>query len=103
MLRDFFAGRSAGIRVFAGFLIFVFAGVAGVLAQAPMVDIPPAPGTIAITGGKLLTITHGVIENGVVLIEGGKIAAGGAVALAGGGRGGANCVLQGGKRSRGRS
>jgi imidazolonepropionase-like amidohydrolase len=80
MLKDFFAGRSAGITVFGGLLIFGFAGVAGVLAQAPMVDITPGPGTIAITGGKLLTITHGVIENGVVLIEGGKIAAVGTAA-----------------------
>ncbi|HEY1994899.1 MAG TPA: amidohydrolase, partial [Edaphobacter sp.] len=71
MLKDFFVGRFASI--FAGFL--GFAGVVGVVAQAPMVDITPGPGTIAITGGKLLTITHGVIENGVVLIEGGKIAA----------------------------
>jgi len=30
---------------------------------------------IAIRGGKLLTITHGVIENGVVVMEGGKITA----------------------------
>ncbi|HEY4961132.1 MAG TPA: hypothetical protein VII29_09765, partial [Terriglobales bacterium] len=34
---------------------------------------------IAITGGKLLTITHGTIENGVLVIENGKIAAVGAV------------------------
>ena len=47
-------------------------------AQAKMVDTTPIPGVTAITGGKLLTITHGVIENGVVLIEGGKIAAVGA-------------------------
>jgi imidazolonepropionase-like amidohydrolase len=33
---------------------------------------------VAITGGKLLTITHGTIENGVVVIENGKIAAVGA-------------------------
>ena len=33
------------------------------------------PGPIAIRGGKLLTITHGVIENGVVVMDGGKIAA----------------------------
>lgn len=33
---------------------------------------------IALKGGKLLTITHGVIENGVVLMQGGKIAAVGA-------------------------
>lgn len=42
---------------------------------------PPAPtaaepnGPIAIRGGKLLTITHGVIENGVVVIDNGKITA----------------------------
>jgi imidazolonepropionase-like amidohydrolase len=33
---------------------------------------------IAIKGGKLLTITHGVIENGVVVMQGGKILAVGA-------------------------
>ena len=33
---------------------------------------------VAITGGKLLTITHGTIENGVLVIENGKIAAVGA-------------------------
>jgi imidazolonepropionase-like amidohydrolase len=80
MLKGFFAGRSVEIRMAAGFLILGLAWVAGVLAQAPMVDITPGPGTIAITGGKLLTITHGVIENGVVLIEGGKIAAVGTAA-----------------------
>lgn len=32
-------------------------------------------GPIAIRGGKLLTITHGVIENGVVVMEDGKITA----------------------------
>jgi imidazolonepropionase-like amidohydrolase len=31
--------------------------------------------TIAITGGRVLTISHGVIENGTVLVENGKIAA----------------------------
>jgi imidazolonepropionase-like amidohydrolase len=31
--------------------------------------------TIAIVGGKLLTITHGTIENGVVIMSGGKIVA----------------------------
>jgi imidazolonepropionase-like amidohydrolase len=33
---------------------------------------------IAITGGKLLTITHGTIENGVLVLQNGKIAAVGA-------------------------
>ena len=32
-------------------------------------------GPVAIRGGKLLTITHGVIENGVVVMENGKITA----------------------------
>jgi imidazolonepropionase-like amidohydrolase len=35
---------------------------------------------VAIRGGKLLTITHGTIENGVVVIENGKITAVGAAA-----------------------
>lgn len=34
-----------------------------------------ATGPIAIRGGKLLTISHGVIENGVVVMENGKITA----------------------------
>ena len=34
--------------------------------------------TIALKGGKLLTITHGTIENGVLVMYGGKITAVGA-------------------------
>lgn len=34
-----------------------------------------AQNTIAITGGQVLTISHGVIENGTVLVENGKITA----------------------------
>ncbi len=45
--------------------IFLVAATAA-LAQTP---------TIAITGGKLLTITHGTIENGTIVLAGGKIAA----------------------------
>src|SRR5579863_6741403 len=37
-----------------------------------------AQNTIAITGAKVLTVSHGVIENGTVLVENGKIAAVGA-------------------------
>ena len=44
-------------------------------ATAPALD-PSKP--IAITGGKLLTITHGTVENGVLVIENGKITAVGA-------------------------
>ncbi len=50
-------------------------------AQAPMVDISkPSATPIAITGGKLLTITHGTIENGVLILQSGKIVAVGAAA-----------------------
>ena len=34
-----------------------------------------AQNTVAITGGRVFTITHGVIENGTVLVENGKITA----------------------------
>jgi imidazolonepropionase-like amidohydrolase len=74
MLTSLFAERFVAIAFISAL------GVAGASAQAPMVDITPKPGTIAITGGKLLTITHGVVENGVVLIEGGKITAVGTAA-----------------------
>lgn len=47
-------------------------------AQAPMVDVTPQPQCIAITGGKLLTITHGTIENGTLIMTAGKITAVGA-------------------------
>ncbi len=44
-------------------------------SQAIMVDVSkPAP-TVAITGGKLLTITHGTIENGTIILANGKITA----------------------------
>ena len=42
--------------------------------QAASTTASPA-GPIALKGGKLLTITHGTIENGVVVIENGKITA----------------------------
>src|SRR5271170_1253183 len=80
MLKDLLAGRFAAIRMTAVAGSLVFGLVGAVVAQAPMVDITPKAGVIAITGGKLLTITHGVIENGVVLIEGGKITAVGTAA-----------------------
>jgi imidazolonepropionase-like amidohydrolase len=48
--------------------------------QAIMVDTTPHPGVIAIVGGKLLTVSHGAIENGVLLMENGKITAVGTAA-----------------------
>ena len=77
MLRNLFIDRFAVLWTLSVSLIF---GPATLSAQAPMVDVTPAPGTIAITGGKVLTVSHGVIENGVVLIEGGKISAVGTAA-----------------------
>lgn len=43
-----------------------------------MTPLGRAQASIAITGGRILTVTHGVIENGTVLVEGGKITAVGA-------------------------
>ena len=61
---------------------------AAMFAQAPAAKKPAAKspakntmataapsGPVALRGGKLLTISHGVVENGVVVIENGKITA----------------------------
>jgi imidazolonepropionase-like amidohydrolase len=51
---------------------------AGMSAQAPLGPngtSTAAPATIAIIGGKLLTVSHGVIENGTIILSDGKIAA----------------------------
>ena len=37
-----------------------------------------APKTVVIKGGKLLTVSHGTIENGTIVLSGGKITAVGA-------------------------
>jgi imidazolonepropionase-like amidohydrolase len=50
----------------------------GAASQAAAAASDPGK-PVAITGGKLLTITHGTIENGVVVIENGTIAAVGEV------------------------
>jgi imidazolonepropionase-like amidohydrolase len=50
---------------------FLFAFV----CAAVLVPLAQAQKTIAITGGKLLTVSHGTIENGVLVISDGKIAA----------------------------
>ena len=49
----------------------------GILATgvALAADNSAASNTIAITGGKLLTVSHGTIENGALVIADGKIAA----------------------------
>ncbi|HEY6347943.1 MAG TPA: amidohydrolase family protein [Candidatus Angelobacter sp.] len=51
-------------------------------AKKPKTASEANSGTIVLRGGKLLTITHGVIENGVLVMQNGKIAAvGGAGAV----------------------
>ena len=44
-------------------------------ASAPNGTAPGSTKTIAIVGGKLLTVSHGTIENGVVVMSDGKIVA----------------------------
>lgn len=59
-------------------VIIVLIAVTAALAQSPKnakkMVLPPS-GAVALKGGKLLTITHGVIENGVLVMENGKITA----------------------------
>lgn len=63
-------------RILVGFLL-----AATCAAQTgPNNTAPASAKTVAIVGGKLLTITHGTIENGVVVMSGGKIVAVGPVA-----------------------
>jgi imidazolonepropionase-like amidohydrolase len=45
-----------------------------ILSKSALAQAKP----VALKGGKLLTITHGVIENGVIVMQGGKITAVGA-------------------------
>src|SRR5438270_5078468 len=69
-------------------LLIVFALVAVAAAQQPnksKAAAAPAPGNsgaIVLKGGKLLTITHGVIDNGVIVMENGKITAVGGASTA---------------------
>src|SRR5215471_17736929 len=57
--------------------LIVFALTSAACAQAakPARTAPSAPETIALRGGKLLTVSHGVIENGVVVMQNGRITA----------------------------
>ena len=69
--------------------IVLFVLVAAIAAQTQAQTRKPTPApaaqlqlrgaasneTIALKGGKLLTITHGVIENGVVVMQNGRITA----------------------------
>src|SRR3954470_20692991 len=50
-------------------------------AKPAAAPLPPAP-LVAIRGGKVVTVSHGTIENGVVVMENGKITAVGAAGTA---------------------
>ena len=59
-------------------IFVVLALIAASLAQTAKKSSPASDttnGTIVLRGGKLLTITHGVIENGVLVMQNGKITA----------------------------
>jgi imidazolonepropionase-like amidohydrolase len=63
----------------------MFVLVAGVLAQNPgpqKSEAQASGATIALRGGKLLTVSHGVIEDGVVVMRGGRITAVGGASTA---------------------
>src|SRR4051812_5817439 len=61
--------RSSSMTIRAR-LIFV-----ALLCSALVCSLSLAAQTIAITGGKILTVSHGVIDNGTILIDNGKITA----------------------------
>jgi imidazolonepropionase-like amidohydrolase len=72
-------GSAVAFRLCPSPVLRVFAITSFALSLA-ILSSPPAfaqsaPQVIAITGGKLLTITHGTIDNGVLVMADGKIAA----------------------------
>lgn len=66
--------------MFRRILIVLICATATLAQTAKKSNAAPSQdgGTIVLRGGKLLTITHGVIEKGVLVMENGKIAAVGA-------------------------
>lgn len=50
-------------------------GISTLAAQTPIAPTTPHPPAIVIRGASILTMSHGTIPNGVVLIENGKITA----------------------------
>ncbi len=60
------------------FLLLALAACTALPAQQPVGPNDTAVNpekTVAIVGGKLLTVSHGVIENGTIVLSGGKIVA----------------------------
>ncbi len=77
-MRTFEKRRFPSSRVMLAVFTVALSANLPVYGQARMVDTTPGAGAIVLSGGKLLTITHGVIEHGVLVMEGGKITAIGA-------------------------
>ncbi|ABF43500.1 amidohydrolase [Candidatus Koribacter versatilis Ellin345] len=50
------------------------------LSAFTLAQSAPAPKTVVVKGAKLLTVSHGTIENGTIVLSGGKITAVGAAA-----------------------
>src|SRR6202142_3359804 len=71
--RPVWSGHSCPLPLTLVLVLFLFSSILGI--QAFTQDTP-----IALKGGKLLTVTHGVIENGTGMMQGGKITAVGAAA-----------------------
>jgi imidazolonepropionase-like amidohydrolase len=75
--------ETRNVKHFSWFLVIALVALLASFASAQQqknikikrTEVPAANGPIAIRGGKLLTITHGVIENGTVVMENGKITA----------------------------
>src|ERR1700676_2857526 len=57
------------------FFYWFWTSVVALTSVAALAAQAPAPKVIAITGGKLLTVSHGTIENVVLMMADGKIAA----------------------------
>ena len=73
-----FSGRVSGVRsqVSGKGRFLASLGMTIVLGVCTLAAAQDKP--VVLKGGKLLTVTHGVIENGVVVMQGGKITAVGA-------------------------
>jgi imidazolonepropionase-like amidohydrolase len=70
------------LKKFFVLFVSVFALGTAACAQASGSAQPAAGGTIALRGGRLLTVSHGVIENGVIVMQSGKITAVGGASTA---------------------
>src|SRR5437868_5666689 len=70
------------LRKISLLLALTAASLAQTAKSSKALPAPTSGQTIVLRGGKLLTITHGVIENGVVVMQNGRITAVGAAGTA---------------------